>query len=78
MAKTKEVPAATRGQRNNNPGNIRYNKSNRWLGLIGQDGKHFCRFSSMEYGFRALVILIARYIDHGFDYPLKIIYRYAP
>ena len=78
MSKTKEVPSLTRGQRNNNPGNIRWNKSNRWLGLIGHDKMKFCKFSSMEYGFRALVILLLRYLDYGYNTPRKIILRYAP
>lgn len=78
MSKTKEVPKATRGQRNCNPGNIRYNKFNRWLGLIGKDNKGFCRFSSVEYGFRALVVLLKRYLYYGYDTPKKIISRFAP
>lgn len=78
MSKTKEVPSVTCGQRNNNPGNIRFNKSNRWKGLIGKDSKGFCKFSSVEYGFRALVVLLLRYIDYGYNTPKRIILRYAP
>lgn len=68
----------TLGQRNNNPGNIRYNPNNRWRGLTGKDKRGFCIFSDINYGYRAMVILLKRYISFGFDTPFRIINRYAP
>lgn len=61
-----------------NPLNIRYNKNNRWLGQTGNH-KGFCRFSRLEYGIRAAIILLKNYY---FNYNLRsissIIKRYAP
>lgn len=68
----------TRGIRNNNPGNIRRSKS-RWKGLSkNQTDSLFCVFDSMNYGLRAMMVLIAGYIKRGYDTPRKIINRYAP
>jgi hypothetical protein len=71
-----------RGIRNNNPGNIRYNKANpiKWLGLDTppSDGA-FCRFVYAKYGIRALAKLLLNYQDkYGLDTIRKIINRYAP
>lgn len=62
----------------NNPANIRFVKSNKWLGLVGfKNG--FCEFDTFEHGLRALVLLLRKYIE---DYKLKdvssIINRFAP
>ncbi len=53
---------APRGLRNNNPGNIRLSSATRWQGEIrpSQD-KSFCQFSSMSYGYRALIRLLQNY-----------------
>lgn len=61
-----------------NPFNIRYTKSNRWLGLVGQkDG--FCVFCDREHGVRAACILIMRtYRRKGCKTIDSILYRYAP
>ena len=69
---------STRGMRNNNPANIRYNNFNRWRGLIGKDSQGFCRFSDINYGYRAVVVLLKRYISFGYDTPARIITRFAP
>lgn len=62
----------------NNYGNIRASKSFKWLGQIGEY-KGFCRFESIDYGFRALYMLINRYVTYYrlTDVP-SIIKRYAP
>lgn len=44
---------ATRGIRNNNPGNLEYSKSNPWVGQNGDDGR-FAKFETPEHGIRAL------------------------
>ena len=66
-----------RGLRNNNPGNIRLTKT-LWQGeTLGSD-KSFKTFVSMEYGYRAIFVLLRSYISKGFDTIEKIINRYAP
>lgn len=52
----------TRGARNNNPLNIRYNPSNFWLGQLNPDTSGFCRFKSLHYGIRAALKILYRYI----------------
>lgn len=53
----------TRGEVNNNPGNIDYNPKNAWLGMVpysisrAQDTR-FCVFTSPLMGLRAMAILI--------------------
>lgn len=62
----------------NNPANIRYNKNNNWLGLIGSDNG-FCEFDSLEHGLRALIVLLRNYINvYKLHSVSKIISRYAP
>ncbi|HCT9039952.1 TPA: structural protein [Providencia rettgeri] len=54
----------TRGIRNNNPGNIDYNKANNWKGQLPHNPSiesRFCRFQSAEYGIRALIRLLQNY-----------------
>lgn len=54
----------TRGIRNNNPGNIDYNKANNWKGQLPHDPSiesRFCRFESPIYGIRALIRLLQNY-----------------
>ena len=61
-----------------NPLNIRYSKSNHWFGQTGNH-KGFCRFSRLEFGIRAAIVLLKNYY---FNYNLRsissIIKRYAP
>ena len=60
----------------NNPGNIRYNPD--FKGCTGQT-KGFCNFSSLGFGYRAILVVLTTYYD---KYELKtirgIITRYAP
>lgn len=76
-----------RGIRNNNPGNIRRGSS--WKGLVPflvdpsnnqrYYDKQFCQFESIEYGVRALIILLRTYFyKHKLHTIEKIILRYAP
>lgn len=68
-----------RGYRNFNPGNIRRSNS-MWLGKVEKntDGA-FEQFISMEYGLRAMMKLIIKYINKYGDNDIQaIIERYAP
>jgi len=66
-----------RGLRNNNPGNIRKTPT-MWQGEVTGSDKSFKTFVSMEYGYRAMFVLLRSYIDKGYDTIEKIITRYAP
>ena len=73
----------TRGQRNNNPLNIRHGKS-RWEGRTRvQTDAEFVTFVSMAYGYRAAWKLMETYRlrlqQAGMSYTLEnIIHRWAP
>lgn len=69
---------APRGIRNNNPGNIRYNKANNWQGQVGQDNAGFVVFSSMAYGVRAMNRLLDNYARRGLVTIESIIPVWAP
>ncbi|HEJ9413565.1 TPA: structural protein [Proteus mirabilis] len=67
-----------RGERNNNPGNIRHGDP--WQGLSAQQtDKDFCQFVSTEYGIRAIYVLMRTYEKkYGLCSIREIINRYAP
>lgn len=67
----------TRGQRNNNPFNIRYSEKNNWVGQTGTDGS-FCIFDTMGHGIRAGGVLLRNYIKAGNNTISKILTRFAP
>lgn len=67
---------ASRGVRNNNPGNIRKSKD-QWEGAVGDDGE-FVTFDSPESGARAMVKNLMSYGRQGFDSIEKVLNRYAP
>lgn len=65
-------------EKNNNPGNIRYNRSIKWKGQIGESNG-FCVFENSDYGLRAMILLLKRYINvYKLNTLEKIISRYAP
>ncbi|EAO9546035.1 hypothetical protein AWI62_11615 [Salmonella enterica] len=68
---------ATRGIRNNNPGNLEYSKSNPWVGQNGDDGR-FAKFETPEHGIRALGRNLMSYQRQGIDTVNEIINRWAP
>lgn len=75
----------TRGVRNNNPGNIDFNKANDWQGQLGLELKigagtpRFARFDTPENGIRALGKLLLTYQrKHGLKTVEQIISRWAP
>ncbi|AZH04425.1 structural protein [Proteus mirabilis] len=67
-----------RGERNNNPGNIRH--GSKWQGLSAQQtDPSFCQFVSPEYGIRAIYKLLQTYQNkYGLCSIREIINRYAP
>jgi hypothetical protein len=68
-----------RGIRNNNPGNIEINSRNDWKGKIVPSRDHrFETFETMEYGIRALLIILRNYIRKGHNSVELIIKRWAP
>lgn len=71
------VGGKSRGDRNNNPLNIRYSPANDWKGQTGSDGA-FCQFSSRDYGYRAAFKNLQSYIKNGNNTIKKIITRWAP
>lgn len=76
-----EQEKITRGLRNNNPFNIRFNRSNQWKGKVcasNNTDKEFEQFISIEYGVRAGIVLLRNYIRRGINTPRKIIERFAP
>ncbi len=72
-----------RGIRNNNPGNIDFNKRTKWQGQVGIEkgvpNPRFIEFESPEMGIRALARLLITYHDkHKLNTISLIINRYAP
>ncbi|MDF7401162.1 structural protein [Proteus mirabilis] len=67
-----------RGERNNNPGNLRHGEP--WQGLSAQQtDKDFCQFVSPEYGIRAIYKLLQTYQNkYELNTVESIIDRYAP
>lgn len=62
----------------NNPFNLRYSKNNHWLGLTGQT-RGFCDFVNMDFGIRAVAIMIMRtYRMKNVLTISEIIHRFAP
>ena len=71
-----EIP---RGIRNNNPGNIRSNHFNAWVGQCGTDTEGMCVFKSPVEGLNALARLLRVYHDYHADDTIRmIITRFAP
>lgn len=69
----------TRGERNNNPLNIRHGKS-QWRGMrTEQTDPAFVQFESMEMGYRAAFIVLQTYRKrYGRRTLRQIIFRWAP
>lgn len=73
-----ERTGGTRGQRNNNPGNIEDGAFARSLpGYVGSDGR-FAIFSTPEAGTQAGAELLNRYAARGVVTPAQVINRWAP
>lgn len=69
----------TRGERNNNPLNIR-RTTDRWLGMAAeQTDSEFVVFTDVKYGIRAAIKIIRRYVlQFHCNTIRKIITRWAP
>ena len=70
-----------RGQRNNNPLNIKCMPNAQWIGEVDPALKFddtFCEFIKMKYGIRAAIKLIRNYIHKGYNTIDKIISRWCP
>lgn len=69
----------TRGERNNNPGNIDRNETI-WLGMSDiQPDSRFITFNDPKWGIRALAkVLLSYYHAHGLNTVSGIINRWAP
>jgi len=72
------VAYTQRGLRNNNPGNIRDNPMNNWLGRIGADDKGFVIFDKPENGIRAIARTLDSYARRGIKSLSAIISTWAP
>ena len=68
----------TVGLRNNNPGNIRFNAANDWVGQIGQDKRGYVIFDKPENGIRAMGKVLDSYARQGIVKLTQIISRWAP
>lgn len=64
----------------NNPGNIRRVQGQTWQGEITPSPwrSGFATFVTLDYGFRALMVLLKNYIGAGYNSVNKIINRWAP
>lgn len=69
----------TRGERNRNPGNLKYDLHTAWLGQTGHDAEGFCIFDAPLHGLRAMCIVLINYqILDGCKTLADVIARYAP
>jgi hypothetical protein len=72
----------TRGERNNNPGNIDHSAAFRWRGELPPDAsieKRFARFDTPHNGIRALARnLLSYYRTHGLRNIRAVVNRWAP
>lgn len=67
----------TRGERNNNPGNVRHGSN--WQGLAEkQPDASFCTFTDAKYGIRTLAKVLLVYRAKGYDTVRSIVDRWAP
>lgn len=69
----------TRGERNNNPLNIRWDVNTHWIGQIYHDPQGYCTFKSVVYGIRAAFAILRTYkFKHHLTTIEEIISRWAP
>ena len=69
---------ATRGLRNNNPGNIRLSEV-KYQGEIKGSDKAFKSFGSRAYGYRAMLVILRTYYNkYRLNTITKMIHRWAP
>lgn len=68
----------TRGIRNNNPGNIRWDGQTQWQGQVGADSADFVIFDTPVYGVRAMVRILRSYQSRGIVTMGQIVSTWAP
>jgi len=69
----------TRGERNNNPGNIRHVPGVDWVGQAAtQADDAFVRFTDPIYGIRAITRIMKSYERQGIETVADVIDRWAP
>ncbi len=68
----------TRGERNNNPGNLMWNAGIAWQGQTGQDSGGYAIFDTPEDGLRAMMIDLKNKIARGLNTLATLIPVYAP
>ena len=68
----------TRGERNNNPGNIRFDSRWTWQGQKGADSAGYLIFDTPENGIRAMAKDLLSKYARGLDTVAEIIAVYAP
>lgn len=68
---------ATRGFRNNNPGNL-HAAGIPWVGYIGADPDGYAMFDTLEHGIRAMGVDLRAKLRRGLNTPASIINVYAP
>ena len=73
-----DAPGTSRGERNNNPGNLEYGSYTKAAGATGSDGR-FAIFPSMSHGVKAQEnLLVKNYINKGRNTVTKVLEKYAP
>jgi len=69
----------TRGERNNNPGNIRHVPGMDWVGQsVTQTDDAFVQFTDPIYGIRAITRIMKSYERQGIETVADVIDRWAP
>lgn len=68
----------TRGIRNNNPGNIRWDGVTNWKGQSGADDAGFIQFDAPEFGIRAMTRVLQSYQRRGVVTLGDIVSTWAP
>jgi hypothetical protein len=76
VAKHNTMDGFTRGERNNNPGNIAANPLNKWQGQQGDDGT-YCIFDVPQNGIRAIAHVLRSYIRRGVNTIETMIHTYS-
>src|ERR1700690_333750 len=71
------IMGTTRGERNNNPGNILYSINNPWQGATGIDSAGFVIFDTPENGLRAMYITLKNQIARGLNSLAALIPTYS-
>lgn len=78
---SKIMSSIPRGLRNNNPGNIKINDKNNWVGKIPRAQNTdltFEQFDTIENGVRAAYVLVRNKIKQGYNTLNKLLPVYAP